>query len=250
MYTISMLNMKGGVGKTTTSINLATGLAMKGQRTLLVDLDPQSNTTSIFTDGTPEATTSDVLKGNVQARDAVLPVDDSLWLMPSELALATTDTDLRIQTNAPQHNRLHKALLSVQDQFDYCIVDCPPIINLLTVNAIMASNLIVVPIKPDRFALDGFAVTMRNITQIRENWELDLDFKVLFTIVNRNNEERDIIMQLREAAPGKAFTTEIRCQPKPIAGASARREAVIKKTDPRIGVADDLRRLVDEVLEG
>lgn len=192
MKTISLLNMKGGVGKTTTSVNLATGLAMKGKRVLLVDFDPQGNTTSIY-DVEYEFNISDVLKGNCTSEEAIVQADQNLWLLPAELELSNTEMEIRLQQNTPQHNRLQKALEKVQNKFDYCIVDCPPIINLLTVNAIIASNLIIVPIKPDKFAISGFSVTMQNIEQIRENWELSLDYKILFTIVNRNNEEQAII---------------------------------------------------------
>jgi len=239
--------MKGGVGKTTTSVNLATGLAMRGEKTLLVDLDPQSNTTSMYLDEIPDNATSGLLKGEVAAQDTVQLVDDNLWLIPSTLELANTEMELRMQSHIPHHNKLQKALLQIKDQYAYCIVDCPPIINLLTVNAIMASNLIIVPIKPDRFALQGFMVTMQNIEQIRESWDLALDYKVLFSIVNRNNEEREIITQLKSLIPSKTYDTEIRSQPKPIAGASARRRAVIKEEDTKIGVANDFRKLIVEI---
>lgn len=250
MHSLALLNMKGGVGKTTMSINMATGFAMQGKRTLLIDLDPQSNTTSIYLDKEPDATISELLKGEKTAAETAVVVDDNLWLIPAKLDLANTEMDLRLQNNAPQHNRLQKAIVQMKDRFDFCVIDCPPIINLLTVNAIMASNLIVVPIKPDRFALQGFGVTVQNIMSIRENWELDLDYKILFTIVNRNNEEKEIISQLREMVKGRAFETEIRSQPKPIAGASARGKAVIMENDPRVGVAEDMRRLVDEIMGG
>jgi len=240
--------MKGGVGKTTISINLAEGLSMMGIPTLLVDLDPQSNTTSMYVKETPGETTSTLLKGETTIKETITLVGENLWLIPSELSLANTETEIKMQSNAPQHNRLQKALAQVKNMYSYCIVDCPPIINLLTVNAIMASDLIIVPIKPDRFALQGFGVTVQNISQIKENWELNLDYKVLFAIVNRNNEEKEITKQLRELVKGKAYETEIRCQPKPIAGASARSQAVIKETDKKIGVAEDLRRLVKEIL--
>ena len=250
MYTISLLNMKGGVGKTTTSVNLATGIAMQGHSTLLVDLDPQSNTTSMFLNEDPEIAAHNLLKGEVPTTDAILSVGEKLWLIPSELSLANTETELRVQTNAPQHNRLQKALSQVKDRFQYCIVDCPPILNLLTLNAIITSDLIIVPIKPDRFALRGYGVTMQNISQIREHWELSLDVKVLFTIVNRNNEERDIITHLRELDGVKAYSTVIRSQPKPIASASSRMYAVITDTSKGAVVAEDMRAFVAEVLGG
>ena len=249
MYTISLLNMKGGVGKTTISINLATGIAISGKQTLLVDLDPQSNTTSMFISDVPETNISALLKSEATAGETIIPVDTNLSVIPSDLRLANTETEIRMQSNLPQHNRLQKALLPVNTQYDYCVIDCPPIINLLTVNAIMASNLIIVPIKPDRFALKGFSVTMQNIVQIRENWELNLDYKILFTIVNRNNVEKEIISQLRNLDYVKAFDTEIRSQPRPIAYASANSIAIIKETDPKIGVAEDMRRFVVEVMK-
>jgi len=248
MKTISLLNMKGGVGKTTTSVNLATGLAMKGMRVLLVDFDPQSNTTSMY-DAAGDITICDVLRGEAAAAEAAVEVEENLWLIPAALELTNTEMEIRLQQNTPQHNRLQKALAQVKDQFDYCIVDCPPIINLLTVNAIIASDLIIVPIKPDKFAVSGFSVTMQNIEQIRESWELDLDYKILFTIVNRNNEERSIIEQLSQLVGGQCLNTIVRSQPKPVAAASAASMAVIKETDKKVKVAEDLRCLVNEILE-
>lgn len=248
MKTISLLNMKGGVGKTTTSLNLAAGLALKGKRVLLVDYDPQANTTSIFQDEPPETSINEIMTGVASIKDVMIKVDDNLWLVPSELALTNTEMEMRAQTTAPQHNRLEKALAQVKDQFDYCIIDCAPAISLLTVNAIIASNHIIVPIKPDKFAVKGFVVTNDNIQQIKKNWELDLSYSILFTIINRNNEEREVIRQLREMAGSNVFQTEIRSQPKPIAAASLSNSVVIRQTGKDVGVAEDMRKLVDEIM--
>lgn len=249
MKTIAFLNMKGGVGKTTTSINVATGLTMKGFKVLLVDFDPQGNTTSMYMDEDPNVTIGDVLMGEASIKDAVLEVDDSLDLVPADLSLSMTEMQIRMQTNLPQNDRLKKALKKVDGEYDYCVIDCPPILNLLTVNTIMASDLIVIPIKPEKFAVQGFMYTTQNIDQIKEGWDLDVEYKILFTVVNRNNEERDVINQLREVVGDSVFDTQIRCQPKPIAEASATGEAVIKDMNPKIGVAEDFRNFVDEVLE-
>lgn len=249
MKTLAFLNMKGGVGKTTTSINVATGLTMKGFKVLLVDFDPQGNTTSMYMDEDPNITISDVLMGNATIDDAVLEVDENLDLVPADLSLSMTEMQIRMQTNLPQNDRLKKALKKVNSKYDFCVIDCPPILNLLTVNTIMASDLIVIPIKPEKFAVQGFIYTTQNIDQIKEGWDLDVDYKILFTVVNRNNEERDIINQLRDMIGNKVFDTQIRCQPKPIAEASATGEAVIKDMNPKTGVAEDLRNFVDEVLE-
>lgn len=258
MKTIAFLNMKGGVAKTTTSVNVAVGLAMKGKRVLLVDFDPQSNTTSMFIkikseNNEPfkglEHTISSVLTGESSIEEAMIIVDENLTLIPSDLQLSNTEMALRMQTSVPQHNRLQKALKKVQSKFDYCIIDCPPIINLLTINVIMTSDKIIIPIKPDDFAVYGYDVTTQNIDSIKKGWELDVDYKVLFTIVNRNNEEREIIERVKKDSGGRYYNTTIRSQPKPIAGASRRKVPVVKDKNPKTGVAVDLRAFVDELLE-
>ena len=248
MKTIAFLNRKGGVGKTTSSVNVATGIAMKRKDVLLIDFDPQNNTSSLY-DVNYDVSIDDVMKGTANIKDALIPVSENLWLLPSSEALSNTEMEMRLQSDLPQHNRLLKALAQIKDQFDYCIIDCPPIINLLTVNAILSSNFIIIPIKPDVNAVSGFNATIENILKLQRSWDLDLDFRVLFTIVNRNNEEQAIIEQITTLIPDKCLKTIIRSQPKPIAAASANKRAVIKETSKDVPVAEDFRRLVAEIME-
>lgn len=245
MKTISFLNMKGGVGKTTSSLNVATGLAMKGYKTLLIDFDPQANSTSIFINDLPELAINHLIFNPTLTSNAIVSVDENLDLIPSSLDLAMSEMELCLQKKLPQHNRLLKILAEVKN-YEYVIIDCPPIINTLTINAILASDEIIVPIKPDKFAVSGFGITMKNVMEIKENFDCNPKIKVLFTIVSRNNTEKEVINQLSSATD--TYESRIRNQPKPIAEASLENRVVIK--DVKIPVAQDYIALVNEMIGG
>jgi chromosome partitioning protein len=249
MKKISFLNIKGGVGKSTMSFNLATEMANRGSRVLLIDYDPQSNTTVMFLNVDEDTVTiCDVMrKGEIDA--AIVPVGDNLWLVPSELSLSNMEMELRMRVTAPTSNLLEKLLETVSDRFDYAVIDSSPYLNLLTINAIVASDRIVIPIKPDVFALQGYKVTVENIGLIKENYGLDVDYRILFTMVNRNNVEAALTDQLREREGGRVYRTQIRNQPRPIIAASSQRRMVINDTNPNTKVAADMRAAVDEILE-
>jgi len=253
MRTISFLNIKGGVGKTTCSFNIAVGLADKGNRVLLIDLDPQGNTSSIFMGENPELSITELMRGvwdnaDIKTMDVAKKVSDNLWLIPSTLELSILDTQLKLDSLKPQHNVLERILRQVADDFDYCIIDSGPIMNLLAVNAIIASNLLVIPIKPDKFAISGFTITVKTINEIKQNFSLDLDYKILFTIVNRNNDERDIIAAVRSLVGNKkVFSSQIRNQAKAVVAASTNNKLVIRDS---AGVSQDLLNVVSELEEG
>lgn len=249
MKTIAIHNLKGGCSKTTTSINIAAGLADAGYKTLLIDFDPQASTTVSFLDVEqfPDITVDDLMEDATLTKAAIVSINSHLDLIASHLNLTTTDTNLRLNTNAPQQTRLKKILDQVRNNYDYCIIDCPPVLNLLTVNMIIASDLIIVPITPEKYSLDGFNITLKNIKQIKENFELTVDYRVLVTMRSRNGTETKIIDEIKPFIQDKLFQTNIRYQAKPIKTSVLTKKPVI--FDHKAGVGADYRRLLEELLE-
>lgn len=245
MKTISILNMKGGVGKTTTAINLAVGLGNAGHRVLLVDFDPQANSSDILLNHS-EDTYKHIDEILEDQEVAVMPTQYSnVGIIPSRLELALMERKILLSTKA-QHSRLYKALKPIREEFDYIIIDCPPILNLLTVNALNASDEVLIPIKIDVAAEKGFAITLENLKEIAESYDLDIDYKVLFTMVNRNNADKQRIDHINKLCNEKVIHTQIRYQAKPITLAGYKQTAVINSISK---VAMDYKDLVDELLD-
>lgn len=246
MKVYAFLNMKGGVGKTTSSLNVATGLAMQGNKTLLIDFDPQANTTGTFLkdDEYPSLTIEKLIFDPDQTKSAIIKVEDNLDLIPSSIELAETELELCTQKKMPQHNRLKKILEQVNNEYDYVIIDCQPIINTLTINVILVADQIIIPVKPEKYALNGFKTTLRNISDLKENYEAHAQFKVLVTMKNKNNADKEIVSQLR-ALPLPIYQTEIRYQAKPVADAANNDRLLIKD---KSNVASDYISLVQEII--
>jgi chromosome partitioning protein len=246
MKVYAFLNMKGGVGKTTSSLNVATGLAMQGYKTLLVDFDPQANTTGTFLkdDEYPSLTIEKLIFDVEQTKSAIMHIEDNLDLLPSSIDLAETELGLCTQKKMPQHNRLRKIIEQVNGEYDYVIIDCQPIINTLTVNVILVADKIIIPIKPEKYALNGFKTTIKNISELKENFEAKADFKVLITMKNKNNADKDIVNQLRELSL-PIYSTEIRYQAKPVSDAANNDRLLIKE---KANVAQDYKNLVAEIM--
>jgi len=181
---ISVVNQKGGVGKTTTAVNLAAGLALAGRKTLLIDLDPQGNaTTGLGVDKTRiERTIYDVLLEGVPVKEAILSTElPFLSLVPSEIDLVGAEIEL--VTAGDREKRLRAAVDVIKAGFDYVIVDCPPSLGLLTLNALTASDSVLIPLQCEYYAMEGLAHLLQTVNVIRERLNPGLHVEgIVFTM--------------------------------------------------------------------
>lgn len=177
MYTVSIINHKGGVGKTTTAINLAGCLARNGKNVLLVDLDPQANLSSGmgFFDDENDAMYK-VLTSNQNI--TIYEKEENLSVAPCSIKLA--DAEIELSSKIAREQRLRKALEPVQDKFDICIIDCPPSLSLLTVNSLVASDSILIPLEAKYFSLSALDSITNIFIQVKENLNPELEILGLF----------------------------------------------------------------------
>jgi chromosome partitioning protein len=209
---IAIANQKGGVGKTTTAVNLAAAFALKEQRTLLIDLDPQANTTlTFFSPDEIKGSIYDVLADHhVMVRDVVHPTKvANLCLVPARIALAKLEANLVGQFDAPF--RLKDALVGARDDFDLIVIDTPPALGIITVNALVAANYLLVPIQASYYSLEGTDDLLETLERIRARPNPDLQLLgVIVTLYDkRTNLARDIYKQVQEVFGDKVFKTVI-----------------------------------------
>ncbi len=196
---ISIANQKGGVGKTTTTINLAASLATHGKRVLLLDLDPQGNATmgSGVDKYGLERSTYDVLLGDAALADAVVRSETSGFdVLPSNADLTAAEVGLM---SAPmREKRLSLALTPARAKYDYILIDCPPSLNMLTVNALVASDGVIIPLQCEYFALEGLTSLLDTIRQIQQSRNANLEIEGILRTMHdpRNNLSNDVSTQL------------------------------------------------------
>lgn len=211
---ISFANQKGGVGKTTSAVNIAASLGVLGYNTLLVDLDPQGNATSGvgIAKKNLQYTIKDVLMGKIMARDAVIKTDfQKLSLIPSNMSLAGTEFEL-LQDDSPEPwATMKNAFLPLKAEYDYIIIDCPPSLGMLTMNSLSASDGVVIPMQCEFYALEGLSQLMITISKIKEHYNNSLTVTgILLTMyTNRLLLTQQVKNELKKHYAGKLFDTSI-----------------------------------------
>ena len=248
---LAVSNQKGGVGKSTTAINVADCMAAKGEKVLVVDMDPQGNTTSGLgiNKSDVEISVYDVLSGEKEVKDAILPTAfEKLFVLPATEDLAGAEIELMDEEN--REKRLKDALSAVKKSYDRIIIDCPPSLSLLTINSLCAADSVLIPIQCEYYALEGLSQMLNTIELIKDRLNSKLKVEgIVFTMYDaRTNLSQEVVKTVKDNLDVKIFKTviprNVRLAEAPSYGLPANRY------DRSSAGAIAYRRLTGEILKG
>lgn len=208
---IAIANQKGGVGKTTTAINLAAALGTKNKKILLVDVDAQGNATSgLGLEKTITPSVYEMMIDGIPASDVTIETEfQNLWVVPAGEGLAGAEIELVLLED--REYRLKKSLSSVKQEFDYIFLDCPPSLGLITLNCLTSADSVLIPLQCEYYALEGLTQLMTNIKRIQKSLNPDIELEgILLTMLDaRTNIGLQVVDEIKEHFPGKAYATII-----------------------------------------
>ncbi len=209
---IAFANQKGGVGKTTSAVNIAASVGILGKKVLLIDIDPQGNTTSGvgINKKNLKATSYEILIGEIEAEKAINTTEfKNLSVIPSNISLAGAEFDLYQLDN--REYRLKEQLAAIKDNYDYIFIDCPPSLGMITVNALAAADAVIIPMQCEYYALEGLSQLMLTIRKIKQLYNPDLEIcGILITMFNgRLILTMQVISELKKYYSDKLFKTPI-----------------------------------------
>jgi len=210
---IAIFNQKGGVGKTTTNINLATCLALKGKRILIMDIDPQGNTTSgigLSKKHLRYTLYTVLISEDMDPREAIISTGiPNLWILPASVDLAGAEIEL-VELEGREH-RLKKALARIKDDYDYIFIDCPPSLGLLTINSLTAVDSVLIPIQCEFYALEGVSQLMSTIELVRRklNPALEIQGVILSMFDGRTNLSIQVVEEVKKYFKEQVYSTII-----------------------------------------
>ena len=246
---ISVANQKGGVGKTTTTVNLGACLSALGKRVLIIDSDAQGNATSGLGIRKPDVKIDiyDVLVNEVPIEETILPTArENLSIVPATLQLAGAEIELT--SMMARESRLKTALADVQDNYDYILIDCPPSLGHLTINAFTASNAILIPVQSEYYALEGLSQLLNTVRLVQKHFNPDLEIEgVLLTMYDaRTNLGAEVVEEVRRYFAEKVYDTIIQRNVR-LSEAPSHGQPIIDY-DPRSKGAEMYEALAKEVL--